>query len=93
VVHLHRYVTFRPDSDQYGSGFIVEGDYIRGQLQKCRIKLRKEVAGTIHVVASCASDIMLSNMQFSVEVVDNDNIVRIFPEMPDMSLPHARCAF
>lgn len=36
---------------------------------------------------------MLSNMQFSVKVVDNDNIVRVFPEMPDMSLPYARCSF
>lgn len=31
------------------------------------------------MVASCASDIMLSNMQFSVKVVDHDNIVPRFP--------------
>ena len=36
---------------------------------------------------------MLSNMQFSVKVVDNDNIVRVFPEMQGMSLPYARCSF
>lgn len=86
-------IAFQPESDQYGNGFIVEGDFIRGQMQRCRIKLRKEVAGTVHVVASCASDIMLSNMQFSMKVIDNDNIVRVFPEMPDMSLPYASCSF
>jgi hypothetical protein len=86
-------VTFQPDSDQYGGGFIVEGDYIRGQLQKCKINSRKEVAGTIHLLASCATDIMFSNMQFSVKIVDENNIVRVFPDMPDMSLPFARCSF
>ncbi len=69
-------VVFQPDSDQHGGGFIVEGDHIRGQMAKCKIKSRKEVAGTIHLVASCATDIMLSNMQLSVKVVDDNKIVQ-----------------
>jgi hypothetical protein len=85
-------IAFQPHSDQYGSGFIVEGNRIIGQTAKCEIKSRKEVAGIIHLIASCATDIMFSSMQFSLKVVDDNNIVRVFPEMPDMSLPYARCS-
>jgi hypothetical protein len=85
-------ITFQPDSDQYGSGFIVEGNRIRGQTARCEIKSRREVAGTIHLIASCATDIMLSNTQLSLKVVDDNNIVRLFPDMPDLSLSYARCS-
>jgi hypothetical protein len=86
-------IAFRPDSDQYGGGFIVDGNRIRGQATRCEIKSRKEGAGIIHLIASCSTDIMLSNMQFSMKIVDDNSIVRLFPEMPDLSLPYARCSF
>jgi hypothetical protein len=86
-------IAFQPDADQYGSGFIIEGSHIRGPTAKCEIKSRKEVAGIIHLIASCATDIMLSDTQFSLKVVDDNNIVRVYPEMPDLSLAYARCSF
>jgi hypothetical protein len=85
-------ISFARDSDQYGGGFIVEGNKIRGQMQTCLIKARKEDGNVIHFVANCADDIMASNVQFSVKVLDGNTIVRVFPGMgDDLDLKYSRC--
>jgi hypothetical protein len=84
-------ISFRQDSDQYGSGFIVEGDRIRGQMQTCTINRRKEDGNVIHMVAICANDIMASNVQFSAKIIDDNTIARIFPGMPEFTLSYSRC--
>jgi hypothetical protein len=85
-------ISFRPDSELYGGGFIIEGDGIRGQSAKCKIKSRKEAGMVTHLIASCATEIMLSSIQFSLKTVDENKIIRLFPEMPDMEIPYARCS-
>jgi hypothetical protein len=82
---------FRQDSDQYGGGFIVDGDKIRGQMQTCTLTRRKEEGNIIHMIAKCADDIMLSNVQFSAKIVDDNTIARIFPGMPEFTLSYSRC--
>ena len=83
----------QPDSDQYGGGFIVEGNKVRGQMQSCTIKARKEDGNVVHMLAACASDIIASNLQFSARVIDANTIARIFPGMPDeLSINYSRCA-
>jgi hypothetical protein len=85
-------IAFQPDSDQYGGGFIVEGNKVRGQMQSCTIKARKEDGNVVHFLAACASDIMASNIQFSARVIDANTIARIFPGMPDeLSINYSRC--
>jgi hypothetical protein len=84
-------ISFRQDSDQYGGGFILEGDKIRGQMQTCTVSRRKEDGNVLHIIARCADDIMASNVQFSAKVVDDNTIVRIFPGMPDLTLSYSRC--
>ena len=84
-------ISFRQDSDQYGGGFIVEGDRIRGQMQTCNISRRKEDGNVIHVIAKCADDIMLSNVQLSAKIIDDNTIARIFPGMPEFTLSYSRC--
>jgi hypothetical protein len=81
-------ISFRQDSPQYGGGFIVEGDRVRGQMQTCTINRRKEDGNVIHMVAMCANDIMASNVQFSAKVIDDNNI---FPGMPEFTLSYSRC--
>src|SRR5438128_6745366 len=71
-------ISFRQDSDQYGAGFIVEGNRIRGQLQSCTVSRRKEEGSVVHIVAKCADDIMTSNVQLSAKVIDDNTIERIF---------------
>jgi hypothetical protein len=42
------------------------------------LKARKDDAQTVNILASCASDIMLSNVQFELNVVNPDKIRRLF---------------
>ncbi|NVO17991.1 MAG: hypothetical protein HXX10_28560 [Rhodoplanes sp.] len=86
-------IAFRPKSELHGSGFIIEGNSIRGASARCTIKTRKEDGSTVHLLASCATDIMLSSMQFSVKVVGPDKISRVFPGMDGMELAYDRCSF
>jgi hypothetical protein len=85
-------ISFAQDSDQYGGGFILEGNKVRGQFQTCTVKARKEDGNVIHMIAACASDIMTSNIQFSARVIDDNTITRIFPGMGDeLSIRYSRC--
>jgi hypothetical protein len=84
-------ISFAQESDQYGGGFILEGNKIRGQMGACAIKARKEDGNVIHMIAACADDIMTSNVQFSARVLDDNTITRIFPGMPELSINYSRC--
>ena len=85
-------IAFAQDSDQFGGGFIVDGDKIRGQLQTCTIKTRKQDGNLTHFIAACANDIMASNVQFSAKLIDNNTISRTFPGMGDeLDMKYARC--
>ena len=84
-------IGFRAFSEQYGGGFIVEGDQIIGKFARCRIKAKKDDGKTINLVAACASDIMLSSVQFSLREVDANAVIRLFPGMDGMEIKYARC--
>jgi len=84
-------VTFTQSSDQYGNGFIVEDDHIRGKTARCTIKSRKEEGATVHLLATCSTDIMLSSVQFSLKVLDDNSISRFFPGMPGLDTTYYRC--
>jgi hypothetical protein len=82
---------FADMSDVYGGGFIIEGDQITGKFARCRIKAKKDEGKTINLVAACASDIMLQNVQFSLREVDANTVIRMFPGMDGMEIKYARC--
>ncbi len=84
-------VSFSDMSDVYGGGFIIAGDYITGKFARCRIKAKKDEGTTINLVAACASDIMLQNVQFSLKEVDANTLIRLFPGMSGMEIKYARC--
>lgn len=83
---------FSDNSDVYGGGFIVSGDHITGKYARCRIKVRKDNEPNINLLASCASDIMLQDVQLSAKVLDSNSIVRKFPGMEDIEIKYYRCA-
>ncbi len=85
-------IGFSDLSDLYGSGFVIEDTRIRGKSARCTIKSRNEQGDTVNVLASCATDIMLSSVQFSLKVLGDDKISRIFPGMPGMEVTYYRCA-
>lgn len=85
-------VVFTKDADVHGGGFIIDGNTIIGRTARCRIKTRKEDGSMVHLLTSCANDIVLSDMQMSVKVLDPNRIARIFPSMGDMEIRYERCA-
>jgi hypothetical protein len=85
-------IGFTAFSQQHGGGFIVEADRLRGKFAICKIKTRKEDGQTINIIAGCATDIMLSNVQFSLKVLEPNKISRTFPGMQDMEISYYRCA-
>jgi hypothetical protein len=84
-------VTFTDMSDVFGGGFIIEGDQITGKYARCRIKTKKNEGANIHLLATCASDIMLQNVQFSLKEVDANTVIRMFPGISGMEIKYARC--
>jgi len=79
------------DADNYGSGFIVDGNQIRGKIATCNIKSRKEEAGLVHLITSCSTDVALQTVQLSFKVDGDSKITRIFPGVPEMSISYSRC--
>ena len=84
-------IEFTALSDQHGGGFIVEADRLRGKFARCKIKTKKEDSDTVNIVAGCATDIMLSNVQFSLKMLEPNKISRIFPGIEDMAISYHRC--
>ena len=84
-------IALAKNADQYGSGFIIDGRKIRGKLASCSIKTTKEDGALVHLLAACATDVMLSNVQLSLRVVDRNKLVRIFPGVSDMEMGYERC--
>jgi hypothetical protein len=85
-------VGFTALSEQYGGGFIVEADRLRGKFASCKIKSRKEDGQIVNIIAGCATDIMLSNVQFSLKVLEPNRISRVFPGIMDMEISYYRCS-
>lgn len=45
----------------------------------------------VNIVAACATDIMLSNVQFSLKLLEPNKIARVFPGAMDMEINYYRC--
>jgi len=79
------------NSDFYGSGFIVDGDEVRGKLASCRIVSRKVDGATVQATAECATDIANSTDHFELRVDGNDKLTRFFPGMSGIEMSYFRC--
>lgn len=85
-------VAFAELSDLYGSGFIIDGNKIRGKAAQCTIKSRKQEGDSLELSAACATSIMTSSVKFGLKVIDDNNLARVIPEVPGMTLKYVRCA-
>ena len=85
-------VVFAELSDLYGSGFIIEGNRIRGKAAKCTITKRKQDGDILELTAACATSIMNQNVDFSLKVIDDNNLARRFPTVEGMEIKYTRCA-
>jgi hypothetical protein len=84
-------LSFTDMSDVFGGGFIVDGDRIIGKFASCRIKARKDNGAKVNLIAACATDMMLSSVQFSLQELDANSLLRLFPGMEDMEIRYHRC--
>ena len=85
-------VAFAELSDLYGSGFIIEGDRIKGKNGRCTITSRKQDGANVELAAACATSVMTQNLRFSLKIVDDNRLTRLFSEIPGMAINYARCA-
>jgi len=84
-------IVFAPDSEVRGGGFIVEQGRLRGRTATCTVKARKDEGEMVNIVASCATDIMLSRVQFELKLLEPNKIRRLFPGMDEMQIDYYRC--
>jgi hypothetical protein len=82
---------FTEMSDVYGGGFIIDGDQIVGKFARCRIKARRDDGASVNLIAACATDIMLSSVQFSLKELDANSVARLFPGIEGMEISYHRC--
>lgn len=84
-------LVFAEMSDLYGSGFVIDGDNVKGKAAHCTIQSKKQEGDSIELSAACATTIMRQNVRFNLKVLDDNNIVRLFPEIEGMTLRYTRC--
>ena len=85
-------VVFAEFSDLYGSGFLIEGNRIRGKAARCTIESRKQNGDNLELNANCATSIMHQNVSFLRKVCDENNIARVMPNIENMEIKYTRCS-
>lgn len=86
--------SFTKNSEVFGRAFIIEGKKIRSPRATCTVTKSKESGEVLNMIASCATDIMYSDMQFSLRLLGDGKISRIFPEFGEsgeMAFIYYRC--
>ena len=86
-------VAFTELSDLYGSGFIIDGNQIRGKTAQCTVTSRKQDGDRLELNAGCATSIMTQNVSFLLKIIDDNNIARVIPEIENMEVRYTRCSF
>jgi len=80
-----------PDSELYGGGVIIEGSRVTGSFQKCNIKSLKRDGDTVHLIASCSTGVMVSDLQIMIKR-EGDNRITFSPAGPvDTTSSYVRC--
>ena len=83
--------SFTPLSDLYGSGFIIDGNRIRGKVARCTIKSRKQDGDTTLLSATCSTIIAAQDLEFSLKAVDDNTVSRTYPGSTAMRVDFHRC--
>ena len=86
-------IVLSSNADFYGSGFVIDGNTIRGKSATCKIKSMSQKGSKIAISASCATDVMLSDTRFSLTVGADGRLTRSFAGMPEMTMDYFRCSF
>jgi hypothetical protein len=84
-------ISMTPDSELYGGGFIVNGNRAKGSFQKCNIKSMKRNGGDVHLIAACTTGVAISDLEFTVKFVGDNQITVISNGAVNLENPYVRC--
>ena len=86
-------ISFAQFSEEFGGGFVVNGNQVRSKAVQCTIKSRKETGSTLDFQATCASEIMATSTNLRLKILDANTVSRIFkdPSLAGMELTFHRC--
>jgi hypothetical protein len=84
-------VSLAKNADLYGRGFILEPGSVRGKFANCKIKTRKQDGDLVRLIATCATDVMLDNLELTLKPIDDNKIARVFAGLPEMETLYYRC--
>ena len=84
-------IEFAKGAGIVGTGFIVAGDKITGQMAACNIRAQRKDGAMLHLITACSDDVALSTNQFTLKIVNDNEIVRLFPAWT-ISIPHSTAA-
>jgi hypothetical protein len=87
-------ISFAQFSEEFGGGFVADGNEVKSKAARCIIKSRKEIGDTIDFQAACSSEIMATSMNLRLKILDANSIYRIFtdPDLAGMELAFYRCS-
>jgi len=87
-------ISFAQFSEEFGGGFVADGNDVRSKNARCTITSRKETGDTIDFQAACASEIMATSVNLRLKILDANSVSRIFtdPAMAGMELTFYRCS-
>jgi hypothetical protein len=87
-------ISFAQFSEEYGHGFVADGNEVRSKNERCTITSRKETGDTIDLQAACASEIMATSTNLRLKILDANSVSRIFtdPAFAGMELTFYRCS-
>jgi hypothetical protein len=87
-------IGFAQFSEEFGRGFVADGNEVRGKTERCTITSRKETGDTIDFQAACASEIMATSTNLRLKILNANSVSRIFtdPAFAGMELIFYRCS-
>ena len=87
-------IGFAQFSEDFGGGFVANGNDVRSKTTRCTITSRKETGDTIDFHAACASEIMATSVNLRLKILDANSVYRIFPDpaLAGLELTFHRCS-
>ena len=87
-------ISFAQFSEEFGGGFVANGNDVRSKTAQCTIKSRKETGDTLDFQATCATEIMATSTNLRLKILDANTVSRVFtdPSLAGMELTFHRCS-
>jgi len=87
-------ISFAQFSEEFGGGFVADGNDVRSKTARCTIMSRKETGDIIDFQAACASEIMATSVNLRLKILNANSVSRVFtdPALAGMDLTFYRCS-